>query len=630
MMHRPATAALLLLALTCSAAMAQTRPAIEKQADGIVATIGDRSIKLKVCADNIVRVLCARDRGFFDRRSLSALPAGPGDSSSWTVISDDRVAMLSTKQLKVTLDLVTGAVAFFDATGRTILSEKPDGRTLTPADVQGEHTFHVRQQWQTNDDESLYGLGQHQLGLMDIKGHDLDLWQHNGTVVIPFLVSSRGYGIFWDNTSFTRLGDLREPEPIPTKFTASYFAGRNFDRLIGSREVSQIDIDPAKTATNEAIFPGLPARGDIAIRWEGEVQPTTTGDHLFDAFSNSGIKLWIDDQLVMDHWRQEWLPWKDVAKVRLEAGHRYKVKLEWIKDQGAPTLRLRWKTPSAENSTALWSEVGDGIDYYFIHGPRLDRVIAGYRQITGKPPMMPLWALGLWQSRQKYETQQQSLDAVDGFRQRGIPFDNIVQDWFYWKPDAWGSHQFDPKRFGDPQAWIDAIHERHARLMISVWGKFYPGTANFEEMHQRGFLYELNLTEGLRDWVKYPYTFYDAFNPAARALFWSQLDRELFAKKVDAWWMDASEPDVMPQPTLEGQRTHMHPTAMGSGSRMLNAYPIVNAQTIYEGQRATAPDQRVFTLTRSASPACSATPPQPGPVTSRPPGRRCASKSPRV
>jgi alpha-D-xyloside xylohydrolase len=78
------------------------------------------------------------------------------------------------------------------------------------------------------------------------------------------------------------------------------------------------------------------------------------------------------------------------------------------------------------------------------------------------------------------------------------------------------------------------------------------------------------------------------------------MEENIFRKKVDAWWLDAPEPDLLPTPTLDGQRTHMHPTALGSGSRMLNAYSLVNSKTVYEGQRSVAPDQRVFILTRSA------------------------------
>ena len=91
-------------------------------------------------------------------------------------------------------------------------------------------------------------------------------------------------------------------------------------------------------------------------------------------------------------------------------------------------------------------------------------MIAGYRRLTGEAPMLPRWAFGLWQSRQRYETEQQSLDAVDGFRSRRIPFDNIVQDWFYWQEKQWGSHQFDPARFPDPDGWVqgDPREERAA------------------------------------------------------------------------------------------------------------------------------------------------------------------------
>jgi alpha-D-xyloside xylohydrolase len=214
--------------------------------------------------------------------------------------------------------------------------------------------------------------------------------------------------------------------------------------------------------------------------------------------------------------------------------------------------------------------------------------------------MMPEWAFGLWQCRQRYKTQQESLDVLAGFRSRGIPIDNIVQDWFYWKEDQWGSHQFDPDRFPDPDGWIRDIHEKYnAHLMISVWPKFYAGTANFEAMRAQHFLYEENLAENVHDWINHPDAYYDAFNPAARKLFWSQINTNLFSKNVDAWWMDASEPDMLPTPTLEGQRTHLHPTAMGTGARMLNAYPLVNSEAIYEGQRRVKPDQRVFILTRS-------------------------------
>jgi alpha-D-xyloside xylohydrolase len=612
---------------------------VERVADGAVVRFGDGLLKLEICAADVVRVAYARNESFFVRKSLAAQPKRC-EGAPFDVVEAGGAATLSTAKLKARVDLATGRVAFLDASGAPVLEES--GRTIMPAIVMGENTQHVSQEWAPAEGEALYGLGENQLGLLDLKGYDLELWQHNGTIVIPFLVSSRGWGVLWDNTSYTRFGDLRPWEPIPADrltdahgqrggFTAQFYQGADFKHLVGERVDRVIDLAlPSKEKKpNSLIFAGL-AEGNASVRWTGEVAPPVSGDYQFQTFSNSGIKVWIDDKLVINHWRQGWLPWKEVARVRLEVGHRTKLRLEWSKDQNMETVQLLWKPPATspgpaedlaatrngtqraelaaphaitQPPTSLWSEVGDGIDYYFVYGPELDGVVAGYRRITGTAPMVPRWALGLWQSRQRYETSKQSLDVVDGFRKRGIPFDTIVQDWFYWRENAWGSQDFDPARFPDPDRWVRDIHARHSRVMISVWGKYYPGTKNFEAMRANGFLYHLNLAEGLRDWVGdggYPYTFYDAFNPEAGKLFWAQMNTGIFSKHVDAWWLDAPEPDLLPTPTLDAQRTHMNPTALGSGARMLNAYSLVNSKTVYEGQRAAAPDQRVFILTRSA------------------------------
>lgn len=602
--------ALLALVLLSPAAPA-AEPVPEKLPDGIIIAHQGTLVRIQVCGDDIVRVAAAGDRAFFEHPSLMRV-AQAGPAAAWDLATGAGYATLRTRRLQVRVNLSTAEVSFLDTKGNPIVAEAAGSRTLEPAEVQGKATYHVRQAWVASPGEALYGLGENQLGLLNLRGHDLDLWQHNGTVAVPFLVSSRGYGLLWDNTSYTRFGDLREPQQIPAAslfdaegrpggLTASYYAGAHFERLVSTRTESRIDIAIADSVKlpNRDINPALPADGYCSVRWEGFVEPSTPGLHTFETFSNCGVKLWIDGRLVMDHWRQGWLPWYEVAQVAMEPGRRYSLKLEWSRDDGMPTMRLRWKTPSADSSTSLWSQAAGGIDYYFVYGPRLDDVVAGYRRLTGAAPMMPAWAFGLWQSRERYESAQQSLDVVDGFRRRAIPFDNIVQDWRYWKDGQWGSHQFDPARFPDPDGWIRAIHERHAHLMISVWGKFYPGTPNFAAMRANGYLYERNLAEGTRDWLGQPYTFYDAFNPGARRLFWEQVDRSLFRRGVDAWWMDATEPDIRPTPTLDGQRDYVNPTALGPGAFVLNAYSLMNSAGVYEGQRAAAPGQRVFILTRS-------------------------------
>jgi alpha-D-xyloside xylohydrolase len=574
---------------------------VDRQPDGVTLHLESGDLCIQVLSDTVFRVAFARSTDFFNRASIDVISHAPMNSG-WKVKERPATLTLGTAKLQVIVDRQTGAVSFADANGHPILSETSGSRTLEPATVQGEDTFHVQQSWKSQAGESLYGLGQMQLGITDIRGYDLDLWQHNTNIVVPFLVSSEGYGILWDNTSFTRFGDLRPFVAVP--------AGNLYDAsgVQGGLTVAPIDgSEPARQTAdisvnmrmNRAVQGGgrpVPLKHQ---RWEGSILAPATGDYQFQAYSNGGIQVWFDGKLVMSHWRQNWLTSNDQVRVHLEAGHKYPIRIENDPEQQT-TLTFLWKTPAPDADTSLWSQVGDGVDYYFVYGPSIDKVIAGYRFLTGKATMLPNWSFGLWQSRQRYETADQSLDVVKEFRERKIPFDNIVQDWQYWRPDAWGSHQFDAARFPDPEGWIKDIHAEHAHLMISVWGKFNPNTDNAKEMNAKGYLYQPNLTEHIRDWIGQPYTFYDAFNPGARELFWSQVDTALFAKGVDAWWMDATEPDLMPSPpTLEGQQTHMNPTYLGTGSRMLNGYALMNSEGVYTGQRQAAPNQRVFILTRS-------------------------------
>ena len=174
-------------------------------------------LRVEVCADDIVRVAFAKDDAFFARPSLMAAPKRC-TASAWKLTKTDKTATIATPKLRVDVDLTTGAVRFGTPRAVRSLAERAGGRSMVPATVMGEATQHVRQQWEPHEGERLYGLGQHQQGLLDIKGTDLELRQYNGEIVIPLLVSSRGYGILWDNTSLTRFGDgpsRRAWEEIP-------------------------------------------------------------------------------------------------------------------------------------------------------------------------------------------------------------------------------------------------------------------------------------------------------------------------------------------------------------------------------------------------------------------------------
>jgi alpha-D-xyloside xylohydrolase len=560
-MHREAR---LVLGLVLAAATTLgSQPAVrspERLPDGIRLETPDGFLTVRVKTDTIVRVTFAKDRAF---HGDDMVVVGPRTSiPRWTLNTTPREIVLSTARLRATITRSDGRVTFADSTGRIVLAESSAGHRLTPAVVQGEETLQVQQTWQAQDDESLYGLGQRQEGTLDIKGYDFDLWQRNTVVHVPFLVSSRGYGLLWDNTAPSRFGDLRPFEPIPP--------------------ANLLDLSKHS--------------GDLG--WEGQLVAPVTGEYQFQAYSNGATRVWLADTLRIDHYKQNWATEYDQFKVRLTAGERYPIK---VSNNGGDTLQLSWKTPAPDSATSMWSEAGSGIDYYFVYGPDIDQVIAGYRTLTGRASMLPDWAFGLWQSKNKYDTQKELLDTLAEFRRREIPLDVIVQDWQYWPPDRWGDHQFEASRYPDPTGMIRTIHDRHARFMISVWGKFYPVTENFKAMRAIDALYATTIADRTRDWLQHEYAFYDVFNAPARKLFWDQINRALFSRGVDAWWMDATEPDlVQPSPpTLESLRRGVGRTAIGPASRVMNAYPLMNSRAVYDGQRSAAPDQRVFILTRS-------------------------------
>ena len=242
------------------------------------------------------------------------------------------------------------------------------------------------------------------------------------------------------------------------------------------------------------------------------------------------------------------------------------------------------------------------MDYYFIAGQNLDEVISGYRTLTGKASLYPKWTLGFWQSRERYQSSKDIEDNMKKFRDLHIPVDNIVQDWNYWKLDSWGSHEFEAARYPNPQAMLDSVHAMNGRFMISVWPKFYDTVKNYKVLDSKGWMYHQAIKDDIHDWLGFRGSFYDAYSDGARKMFWRQMDENLYTKYkfgIDAWWMDASEPNVRDCTPMWYRKALSGPTALGTSTEYFNAYSIVNADAIYNGQRSVNPNQRVFLLTRS-------------------------------
>jgi alpha-D-xyloside xylohydrolase len=241
----------------------------------------------------------------------------------------------------------------------------------------------------------------------------------------------------------------------------------------------------------------------------------------------------------------------------------------------------------------LWSDVDDELDYYFLYGPEFDQIVHEIRALTGHSPMLPKWAFGYIQSKERYATQDELVSIVRAYRQRELPLDGIVLDWKSWTGDLWGQKTFDPQRFPNPSQMTADLHALNARLMVSIWPIMRPGGANWQEMKDRGHLLGNQAT-------------YNAFSAAARACYWEQANQGLFAHGVDSWWCDCTEPfeadwkgAIKPEPE-ERMRINTEESKRYLDPEFINAYSLLHSQGIYEGQRWASAEKRVVNLTRSA------------------------------
>jgi alpha-D-xyloside xylohydrolase len=551
--------------------------------------------------------------------SLMVIAKPKGDPA---ISEADGYVTLTLPNASARIRLSDGKVSFLDATGKPVLTESARG-AFVPETIEGQRYFTVGQQFNRGTDEGFYGLGQHQNSQMNYNGEDVELAQHNMDIAIPFVVSTKGYGLLWDNDGISRFGNPHPYAPVGDDLTvtsngksgwkADYYLNGN---LAVSRQERVIDYqfirdqknwpEAAKAITKASADTGQNTAGVATqsqqVVWTGDVTADQTGVHKFRLYASSYFKLYADGKLVLDRWRQNWNPWFHNFQLPMTAGKPVKIRIEWEPNAGYMAFFHNGPLPEADRHS-LWmtSDVAKGIDYYVMLAGSIDGAIAGYRALTGKATLMPKWAYGFWQSRQRYETQEQLLSVLREYRERRIPIDNIVQDWFYWPEDAWGSHDFDKSRYPDPEGMVDEVHALHGHIMISVWPKFYPTTENAKELAAHGWLYQGNLKMGNKDWVGPGYlnTDYDAYAPGARKMYFEQIREKLVSKGFDAWWMDATEPDIHSNLSIEERIETMGPTAFGPAAALFNSYPLVHAEGVANGLREAQPDRRPFILTRS-------------------------------
>jgi len=319
--------------------------------------------------------------------------------------------------------------------------------------------YRLEARFRAYDAERLYGLGQHQHGLLNQKGATIDLEQRNTEVTIPFLLSSRGYGFLWHNPA-----------------------------------VGRVELGATRT--------------------------------------------------------------------------------RWIADA----------TPQ--------------LDYWITAGATPAEIMTHYADATGHAPEFPDWGTGFWQSKLRYTTQAELLGVAREYKQRGLPLDVIVIDFFHWSLQ--GDWRFDPECWPDPAAMVSELKALGVEVMVSIWPTVNPLSENFAEMNEQGLL--IRTERGLAPLMVFQDNhpegpvylhYYDATNPRARDFIWEQVHEHYYQYGIRAWWLDACEPEMHP---LHTGNLRFH---LGNGAAVANAYPMLHTRGFYEHTRA-AGEETVVSLCRSA------------------------------
>ena len=389
-------------------------------------------------------------------------------------------------------------------------------------------------------DEYLFGLGQFQDGYSNVRGLSRRLTQVNTQISLPMLLSSKGYGILWNNYGMTEFNPCSRQVRL-TVLPSSQSPGATEVVNVttttgGSQEVRQHNI------------------------FQAELDIAETADYslLLDVGQKMARRhnLVIDGQVVINM-QNLWLPPTASAIVHLTAG-RHTVTAELTKDD-RPVLYYN----KVREETVFRSPVANAVDYtVFIGSP--DEVIATYRELTGPCPLMPSWALGYIHCRERFHSSQEILETANRFRSEGLPLDVIVQDWQYWGKYGWNSMRFDEDYYPDPRALTDSLHSMGVRLMVSVWSKIDKNSDVGREMLASDYYIPGT------DWI-------DFFNPDAAAAYWRNFSERLVPLGIDAWWQDATEPE---NDDLAGRRVNR---GRWAGEQVRNVYPLLVNKTVYEG-----------------------------------------------
>jgi alpha-D-xyloside xylohydrolase len=531
--------------------LGQSVKSYTKQTDKVIVTLEGGEMHISPLSDGAMRIQYGKDFSHVNQDELvfTSLVEVP----KFKVSETDSELEVATSKMKVVLNKQTGGLVYKDASGKVFLTEKPGSRLFTPSTVQGQATHIVEQTFESPKDEYLYGTGQFQDGFLNIRTLPRRLTQVNTQISIPFIMSSKGYGLLWHNyglTDFNPADEVIELKPAGT-----------------DGEVISVDVTTTEGTRRERRQDGL-FTGTFTIKESGKYA-------LLLDVGQKMARRWqvaVDGKNIID-FRNYWLPPTTSEFIELEAGtHKILVTGE---RNDKPVVYYK----KVEDETVFRSPVANVLDYVVFAG-NADAVISTYRNLTGQAPLMPIWSLGYIHCRERFNTQDELLKNAREFRDRKLPIDMIVQDWQYWGKYGWNAMKFDESNYPDPAKMVQELHDMDMRLMVSVWSKIDPVSELGKEFTEKGFYIPET------QWV-------DFFDQKAADFYWQNFSNKLLKLGIDGWWQDATEPE---NDDLQGRMVN---NGTMPGEVVRNVYPMYVTKTIYDGVRKDAPDERVFILTRS-------------------------------
>lgn len=527
----------------------------EVSEDGVSIKQSDSlEINISVYDEDIIRVVKERVGGVDSEIPEYVVTLEP-QGVEWSVKPRGGSLVISTSKLKVSVDNC-GVVEFKSRRGKELLSESGDYI------LDGQAEYKVSQSFVAGD-EALYGLGQYQSGIMDWRGVSVRMRQYNQEIVVPFLASTKGYGIYWNNYSVTDFNPAEHE---------LYFDDKSIDLAV-------VNDSSAMNAEDVAASKSDGGHDRNNNRQQTTFTPAKSGKYSFFVVADklgrrdSDIQLVISGDTIVDY-STTWTPQCFSGVKELEAGVEYDI---LFNNKGASIPGNVYYNEPDYNKSTFASAQGDRIDYFFMGSGDMAQAVALNTKLSGGTPMLDMKAYGFWQCRERYATQQELLENANQMRERRIPFDIIVQDWFYW-PQGTKGPEWDRAKYPNPKEMTAELKDLNLQLLVSVW----PTVTNPPLLKKYGIDEQSKLNGG---------DYLDFYDEDIRKKYYRMLSDSMLCLGVDGIWLDGSEP--------ESSKMIGTNTSVGLFDKVANPYSLLVTRAMYEGHREEFPDKRVLNLTRS-------------------------------